>query len=608
MRRIFESSLEKLGRALARQHNIQVVFEGKKCCTDGQTIWLPSCGELSQETMAEMHGFLDHEVAHCLFTTFSAIKNGLLRDHRKQFHKNLLNAVEDERIEREIVKIYPGSAHNLDVINTKFGGECDAKIRAKEIEWPVRLIFAIRAVMAEKTPILDDETQPYFDRVLDLAQTLNECRSTADLCRVTKEITERIYEAHEEEPEPDSSDSESDEGESAETGEGEGSGGSESDSEADSGESESGSDESESEGGTGESEGIGDTTSGETSETAGESEGAERLMSGDSSSWDSQEITVDDRMKRIVEEEIESGETDAGPSREAIVGGRPHIPYTTKYDEVRSYVGDGDRVAYRKELSEIASVVNPIRRELEKILKVQENKKWRMNRERGSVNTRSLARLATDKNFKKPFKSQRKTETGNVAVEILIDQSGSMGRNDRIGLAKKTAIAMAEALKDIDVSFEICGFHAVDCSAPSRSERSGFNRFGEKTIHNVFKDFDSHDLSGIQKIYRGEQNVDGEAVQWAANRLAMRKEKRKIMIVLSDGYPESCSGERQIMRAHLKQTVAKVSKAGIEVIGVGIQSEAVQDFYPDSIVVRDIKDLPVKAMKKLSNIITRGSK
>ena len=77
MRRIFESSLEKLARIISSQHGIRIVFKDQGASTDGKTINLPSTAELTPELMADMQGFIDHEVAHCKFTDFKEFKKAL---------------------------------------------------------------------------------------------------------------------------------------------------------------------------------------------------------------------------------------------------------------------------------------------------------------------------------------------------------------------------------------------------------------------------------------------------------------------------------------------------------------------------------------------------
>ena len=287
-------------------------------------------------------------------------------------------------------------------------------------------------------------------------------------------------------------------------------------------------------------------------------------------------------------------------------GDRPHIPYTTENDSVLQLTGKGDVARYRGLLAKVSRYINPIRRELERTLKAQENKRWASDKERGAIDARQLARLATDRNFRKPFKQMVRTETDNVAVQILIDLSGSMG-GSRIETARQTAAALAESLKDLGIEFEITGFHTCQdrkVRIPLDVSRR-FNRYDERMEYSVFKEFGSYNLTGIELIRSGENNIDPEAVQWAADRLAARREPRKIMLVLSDGYPAASTASSKIMGDQLRLNVKKIAKAGVEVVGIGIESDSVRRFYPDYIIVNSLKELPGKALQKLAKIITR---
>ena len=241
---------------------------------------------------------------------------------------------------------------------------------------------------------------------------------------------------------------------------------------------------------------------------------------------------------------------------------------------------------------------------MERVLKTQENRRWLTERERGSVDVRQLARLATSPNFRKPFKQQTKTDTSNVAVQILVDMSGSMSR--RMETAKQTAAVLAESLKDLNIEFEVTGFHTSWGAGNDRGIPRGiYNRTCENMEYFIFKEFGSTNLSGIERLRVGSQNVDPEAVQWAGDRLAMRQEKRKIMFVLSDGMPAANTSDSRILGDQLRRNIKQLSKFGIETIGIGIQSDAVSRFYPDFIIVNELKELPGKAMAKLSKIITK---
>jgi cobalamin biosynthesis protein CobT len=182
----------------------------------------------------------------------------------------------------------------------------------------------------------------------------------------------------------------------------------------------------------------------------------------------------------------------------------------------------------------------------------------------------------------------------------------------RMDTAKKATIAMAEALKALDIPFEVTGFYSepdsnvakVYAALPEESKKR-FNRKSERLELHIFKSFDAPTLSGIEKLHPGSQNPDGECVQWAAKRLSERKEKRKILMVLSDGEPATGDSRRDVLCSDLRRRIMQIEKSGIECVGVGIQTPAVKEFYPDFIVLNDLKDLPKAAMTKLSKLLVR---
>ncbi len=102
--------------------------------------------------------------------------------------------------------------------------------------------------------------------------------------------------------------------------------------------------------------------------------------------------------------------------------------------------------------------------------------------------------------------------------------------------------------------------------------------------------------SGILK-----NTVDGECVEIAARRLMGRREAGKVMIVLSDGNP-ACAGGIDLQK-HLRNTVKRIERAGVSVVGIGIKSSAVTGFYKKNIVVNDIDSLPGQVMKELRHLL-----
>lgn len=288
------------------------------------------------------------------------------------------------------------------------------------------------------------------------------------------------------------------------------------------------------------------------------------------------------------------------------------VPFTREYDKVTDYSGRGDRNQYADRKRMVMKHVNPIKQHLERVLLVKENKKMIPERERGMLNNRTLANLCIDKNYRTPFRQFSKIDTTNVAVSLVIDCSGSMSGN-KIEVARQTGLALGESLKALGITFEIVGFNTNDYVDMSRKAKglsadaiARFNRYGTGLNHMVFKSFDSNDLSGICNAKAGGCNADGESITWAAKRLAERKEKRKIMIVLSDGQPSYGGANHEVLAGDLKRVINLMPKSGIEPIGIGILTSDVTLFYDDNIVVNDISKLSTTVISKLAKLLEEG--
>jgi hypothetical protein len=293
------------------------------------------------------------------------------------------------------------------------------------------------------------------------------------------------------------------------------------------------------------------------------------------------------------------------------------LPYSREYDEVIDYTGRvtaAERVEYASRKKRVMKQINPIKTHLERVLKVKENARMRPEQERGLLNNRSLAQMCINKNYRTPFKINTKEDTTNVAVSLVIDCSGSM-HGEQIEMARQTALALGEALKAIGIAFEAVGFNtssnyelASKVGSLSAKEVARFNRFGETLRLMIFKKFDSNDLSGVVKAEAGGANADGESIVWAAKRLALRQEKRKIMIVLSDGQPSYSGANHEVLAGDLKRVIKMLPKAGIEPIGVGIQTDDPKLFYPDWVMVNDLNELSRTVMSKLAKMLEANIK
>jgi hypothetical protein len=315
--------------------------------------------------------------------------------------------------------------------------------------------------------------------------------------------------------------------------------------------------------------------------------------------------------------DAELSEGDAAPnarvSEADFVDGRPRlsVPLTTEFDVIADLSGRGDAAAWRKLRALARAETAPLAAKLERALKADEQTHWHREQERGEIDRPALAKLATSPGYRTPFRVKRVSVGRDAAVTLLIDRSGSMAGR-KIELARLCAAALADALTQLAFSCEVLGYSSVE-STPMRAlykeqQAAGvdlhrYNRLVERLDFQIYKRFGSNDLRGLSAIECGHENPDGEALAWAATRLLDQRAGRRILMVLSDGYPATGDGNPAILRTDLRARIEAIGRAGIELIGVGILDDAVESFYPHNVVVRKLDELPAVAFGILSELL-----
>ena len=232
-------------------------------------------------------------------------------------------------------------------------------------------------------------------------------------------------------------------------------------------------------------------------------------------------------------------------------------------------------------------------------------KRWRRFQDSGRVDPARLSRVGVGVGsiFRKKL-IQSKIDT---AMMMVVDLSGSMS-GPRVKLALQLAMAFSEACELLDIPNEVVGFttgYATGAAGSGIDLRGTFSRW-EPLKHVIIKPFDKRFAQCKHSFVRAaevglSQNVDGEAVMWAARRLAVRREQDLRMIVLSDGFPAACECNQSEIRRHLKFAVKKAEKAGIQTVGIGIQSSAVSQYYDDNTVFHSLDDLVSGGYAKVSS-------
>ena len=259
----------------------------------------------------------------------------------------------------------------------------------------------------------------------------------------------------------------------------------------------------------------------------------------------------------------------------ADVESNDYVIASTEKDCVISPKG-GDPSEYTRVVNTMSSSLSVMRRKLEKSLLAKQNRGFDHGREYGRLDTKRLVSGYNGSPF--VYKMKEEIPDMDTAVSILVDCSGSMSGR-KIRLARDCSIAFAEALDKTQVRYEILGF-TTGIHDYHYHFYGDFSRT-ENLVHNIFKGFDDklincrRDIARIVNVSL-RNNVDGEAVLWARERLLKQHEKRKILFVLSDGHPEFEGRYGMSPHSHLRYTVDETIKAGVELFGIGICDKSVQ--------------------------------
>lgn len=269
----------------------------------------------------------------------------------------------------------------------------------------------------------------------------------------------------------------------------------------------------------------------------------------------------------------------------------------------------------------ISGMVGPVGRQLERAFAARNKSLWQQGTTRGRLASNNLYRLSAGDDH--IFKKKIVHKTRDVAVSLVVDCSGSMW-GAKMFTAMCAAWVMADVLQRLGISNEVIGFttgdldsaHANALYEEYREERKKGRNWdrAEPIRMPIFKSFDER--FGIEQKKRMcsfqhisgamASNIDGESVQVAYERLIKHaskgKPKGRMMIVFSDGSPAAgVPGPK--LNAHLKRVINKIEADGVNIVGVGIQSNTVQRFYRKNVVLDNIEELPGIVLKELRDAL-----
>lgn len=233
----------------------------------------------------------------------------------------------------------------------------------------------------------------------------------------------------------------------------------------------------------------------------------------------------------------------------------------------------------------------------------------------GRLKGSALHRLRT--NDDRVFDRKQENRSKDIAVELLVDCSGSMSGGGKIMTAMSAAFALSSVLERVQIKHEVMGFTTGNSNSVQENEiAAGQRKLGRRFSRieplwmPIFKGEHERLSSDVKKRFADvphnmhtANNVDGECVEIAATRLKARKAGRHVLIVLSDGQP-SAAGTRSDLGPHLKKTVKECGKMGVECIGIGINDDSVRRYYPKFLVLHNVQELPAAVMGELKLLLT----
>ena len=596
----------------------------------------------TDELIQAIQGFLDHEVAKVLFTDFNVV-NAVAEDKGLS---SMLSMLEDIRIEREMANRFTGSAANMANTAAFFlKNVVDPEVKSAQLEGDAKKVMANLMVpmlrgMAGQHVFKDymkdkmAEVLPVHDKIADLAAQIASTNSTDDCLELAKVIRDRLK--GEDGGEGDDDGEQGEESESkgkgrGKAGKGKGKGKGEKKSapkpaegeESEEGESDGGEGEGEEEneegegageepndGGEdeGESAGGDDEGDGETDSEEGESDAGEELDTSNTKPvWELLDKDGANNFDKSVSRAISSSATEASKHAEYLI-------YSKDFDVIEPLkVGRDFKPYMLKELVDaVEHMVGPIQKDLERAISARSMATWEAGRRSGRLHNAGLARLAVGDT--RVFRRRHEGVSKDVAVQLVIDASGSMS-GQKINIATQSAYALANVLDRLKISNEVICFTTgempVDAGKMHEEERKLGRRYSrmEPLYMPILKTYNERLTTDVKNRFGWlpnsrilRNNIDGECVENAARRLLARREKGKIMIVLSDGHPAAYSAEGNLNK-HLKETVKRVEGAGVNVIGIGIMDSAVRSFYKKNIVINNVSELPDRVIRELRHLL-----
>ena len=354
------------------------------------------------------------------------------------------------------------------------------------------------------------------------------------------------------------------------------------------------------------------------SEQKKEEENGERIQSKD----DYNEFRLDDQ---LTDQESENKNSENISQNFNIgINDKDYNIFTYEFDEItkaETLDAAEEIEKLRKNLDQqlisFQDLIIKLANKLQRQLLAKQNRAWEFDLEEGLLDSSKLPRVIIDPYNSLSFKKEKDLEFKDTVVTLLIDNSGSM-RGRPITIAAICADILSRTLERCSVKVEILGFTTKNWKGGKSREK--WNKNGKiknpgrlnDLRHIVYKSADTHwrqskkNLGLMLKEGLLKENIDGEAITWAFNRLKKRKEERKILMVISDGAPVDDStlsvNSGDFLEKHLKKIVKFIENNNdVEILAIGIGHD-VSRYYQKAIKITDVQELGDVMVGQLSSL------
>ncbi len=256
---------------------------------------------------------------------------------------------------------------------------------------------------------------------------------------------------------------------------------------------------------------------------------------------------------------------------------------------------------------------------LERLLRAQQRRRWRFDRDDGVLDAARLSRVIVDPSMPLVYKDEEDLDCNDTVVTLLLDNSGSM-RGRPILMTALCADLICRTLERCAIKVEILGYTTREWNG-GRS-RDAWLRAGcpqrpgrlSDLRHVIYKAADSpwrrarHNLGLMLRDELLKENIDGEALLWAHGRLLLRRERRRILLVISDGVPldESTLSENShdFLERHLRSVIRSIEcHSPVELVAIGVGHD-VTHFYTRATVIRTVDELGAALIGRLAELFS----